>query len=90
MIDREWQEDNVDLMVNCSLNYWLGFEEYKCCEKVLRDLRKGFVKEYGIVCKSIDDELDLEEIPFLLIKDTLPNGDYILEWDWEAVRFEYD
>lgn len=90
MIDREWQEANVELMVNESLKYWLQFEDYKCCEELLKSLRKSFVKEYAIVDKSIDDELDLEEIPFIFIRDTLPNGDYILEWDWESVRFEYD
>lgn len=87
MIDKEWQEANVDFMVDESLKYWLQFDEYKCCEKVLVALRKGFVKEYAVVCRSIDDELDLEEIPFLLVKDILPNGDYLLEWDWEVVNF---
>lgn len=90
MIDIEWQEANVDLMVDESLKYWLDFEDYKCCEDVLRNLRKNFVKEYAVVCRSIDDELDLEEIPFLLVRDILPNGDYILEWAWESVRLKHE
>jgi len=87
MFDEEWKTENVGIMVDESLKYWLQFEEYKFCEKQLKDLRKGFVKEYAIVESTIDEELDLEEIPFILIEGVLPNGDYILEWDYESVKF---